>query len=130
MAPLKSMPKRQNIEESSQIALMRWAALNEHNFPELKFLHASPNGGLRHLSVARKMKATGTKAGFPDLVLPVKRGRYSGLFIEMKAPKGRMSDAQKEWADFLLKQDFYFACCHGWDEAAGVLRSYLNSSKL
>jgi hypothetical protein len=39
-------------------------------------------------------------AGFPDLVL-VRRGRL--LFIELKAPKGKLTELQSEWLDDLAK---------------------------
>ena len=53
---------------------------------------AVPNGGQRHVVVAKKLKAEGVKAGVPDLAI-VHDGKYYG--IEIKTPKGRLSDKQK-----------------------------------
>jgi len=45
---------------------------------------AVPNGGHRNISVARKLKMEGVKAGIPDITL-IFDGRYYG--IEVKKPK-------------------------------------------
>ena len=54
---------------------------------------AIPNGGQRHIAVARKLKAEGVKAGIPDIAL-IHKGKYYG--IEVKTSKGRLSDSQKQ----------------------------------
>ena len=71
-------------EESHQTALFAWAALHANECPQLRLLLAIPNGGLRNKVTAGKLKAQGVKAGVPDIFLPVARGRYHGLWIEMK----------------------------------------------
>ncbi len=51
-----------------------------------------PNGGKRHAREAARLRAIGTKAGIPDLIV-VHRGRV--LFVELKAGRGVLSAAQK-----------------------------------
>ena len=46
-----------------------------------------PNGGSRNKLEASNLKKQGVKAGVPDLFLPVGRGSYHGLFIELKSAK-------------------------------------------
>ena len=75
-------------EHQEQVALIHWAKMRSATLPELGLLFAIPNGGERHLFVAKKLKAEGVKPGTPDLCLPVARGGYHGLFIEMKRMKG------------------------------------------
>ena len=53
-------------------------------WPELKLLYHIPNGGTRDPIEAKHMKEQGVKRGVPDLHLPVARGKYHGLYIEMK----------------------------------------------
>lgn len=53
---------------------------------------AVPNGGGRSKAEAGILKATGVKAGVPDLCI-IARGRP--VFVELKAGKGRESEAQK-----------------------------------
>jgi hypothetical protein len=70
--------------------------------------------------------AEGVKAGVPDLCLPVARGQYHGLYIELKRHRGgRTSDHQSEWLDALSAQGYKAALCYGWEQAAGTIIEYL-----
>lgn len=112
-------------EHDEQVALFQWIAL-ERNIPELGLLFAIPNGGKRHIFTAKKLKAEGVKPGVPDLFLPVARGGYHGLFLEMKREKGgRLSQHQKEWGEALTAQGYVVVSCPGWDAARHVLLLYL-----
>lgn len=74
-------------ESVEQQCLFRWAAFQSGKYPELKLLYHVPNGGSRKKSEAGRFKAEGVKAGVPDLCLPVARGGYHGLYIELKRLK-------------------------------------------
>src|SRR5699024_826416 len=71
-------------EHDEQVQRIRWAGLARGAYPALRWLHAVPNGGARNIVVARKLKAEGVQRGVPDLCLPVPRGPYHGLYIELK----------------------------------------------
>lgn len=72
------------------------------------------------------LPAEGVKAGVPDLCLPVARGQYHGLYIELKRQRGgRTSDHQSEWLDALSAQGYKAALCYGWEQAAGTIIEYL-----
>lgn len=124
-------------EDAHQIALFMWAANPDNRiaYPELKWMFAIPNGGSRHKAEAGKFRAMGVKAGVLDILLPVKRGEWSGLFIEMKRPpkdgkrEGRISSEQKLWRDFLLTQHYGVAVCVGWEAARNMILNYLNYGK-
>lgn len=75
-------------EDEEQIALFRWAAMMEWKYPQLRRLYHIPNGGKRTKAEAGIFKAMGVKSGVPDVHLPVARGGYHGLYIEMKRTKG------------------------------------------
>ena len=112
-------------EHEHQAALFRWAGLACAALPELRLMYAIPNGGHRHIAVAAKLKAEGVKPGVPDICLPVPRHNFAGLYIELKAGKGRASDAQKWWLASLADQGYYTTVCHGWEAAKDVLCGYL-----
>jgi hypothetical protein len=57
--------------------------------------------------------------------LPVAVGKYHGLFVELKAPDGRLSEAQKGWLDALDKQNYCAAVCYGLDAAVECITQYL-----
>lgn len=113
-------------ESQEQQWLMQWAELQKSVHPELQLLFHIPNEGLRHPATGRRMIAEGMKSGVPDLMLPVPRGGYHGLFIEMKRLKGGVvSDSQKGWLAALRKQGYRCEVCRGYEAAVTVIRDYL-----
>lgn len=118
---------RNDREHQEQVALFRWAELNKRKHPALALMFAIPNGGHRHIAVARKLKAEGVKAGVPDIFLPwpaLQSRNACGLFVEMKAKGGKVSDSQAEWKD-LLSEFYQVVVCWSWTEAAAAICEYL-----
>ena len=114
-------------EDAEQATLFTWAGMKSGQRPELRLLFHIPNGGSRGKAEAARFKAEGVKAGVPDLFLPVARGPYHGLFIEMKRQKGgKVSDAQKEWIAALIDQGYLAVVCYGWKDAAELIEDYLD----
>jgi VRR-NUC domain len=71
------------------------------------------------------MKRTGTRAGVPDIFWPVARGRYHGLFIEMKrAGVTKPSKEQAEWIEALEAQGYCCRVCSGCADALAVAQAY------
>ena len=128
------MPKDKRLlpkEGQEQAALMSWAQMQSWRWPELALMFHIPNGGGRSKAEAGRFKAEGVKAGVPDLFLPVPRGEWHGLFIELKRQAGgRLSDEQKEWIPALQAQGYRVEVCKGWEAAAEVLKDYLGPGKV
>ena len=113
-------------ESVEQQCLFRWAQYQSGRYPELALLYHVPNGGSRRKAEAGRFRAEGVKAGVPDLCLPVPRGGYHGLYIEMKRLKGsKTSEDQKAWLSRLKEQGYCVALCKGWEAAAKVIMDYL-----
>lgn len=112
-------------ESIEQICLFRWAAYSSGAMPELKLLYHIPNGGKRDIATAKKLKAEGVKAGVPDICLPVARGKYHGLYIELKVGKNKTTENQDMWLEALNKNGYYTNVCYGWEEASKVITDYL-----
>lgn len=113
-------------ESAEQTALFKWAAYSAGRYPELRLMHAIPNGGSRDPREARNLKAQGVKAGVPDICLPVPRGGYHGLYIELKRRKGgRLSEEQAVWIDRLNRLGYRAVVCRGWDAARAEIEAYL-----
>jgi len=55
---------------------------------------------------AIRMKRAGYKAGFPDIAILEPRGKYHGMFVELKV-KTYPSPEQKQWRDDLLARGYY-----------------------
>ena len=113
-------------ESGAQEMLFTWAMWQQEGRPELKLLYHVPNGGKRDAKTGRALKRQGVKAGVPDLCLPVARGGYHGLYIELKAGKNTTSPKQKEWINDLGQQGYYAAVCRGWEEAKETIENYLD----
>jgi hypothetical protein len=89
-----------------------------------------PNGGKRSEVEGAIFKAMGVVAGFPDiLIMGVK---YFGddepqpvcCLIEVKAGKGRLSDAQLACHDRLSEMNFPVAVVRSWDETVSWCRAW------
>lgn len=121
------MRQRYNIESSEdmeQSIVMQWAQLNAGRCPELRLLHHIPNGGDRRTREGAKLKRMGVLAGVPDLHLPVGRGGFHSLYIEMKYDGGKVSAEQ---VDFMLKaaeQNNYCCVCYTAEDAIRILDEY------
>lgn len=113
-------------EADEQKTLFRWAEMEARRHPELNLLHHIPNGGSRDPREARNLKQEGVKAGVPDICLPVPRGGYNGLYIEMKRIRGgRLSDEQRGWLAALTANGYRAEVCRGWEAAKDLILEYL-----
>ncbi len=75
---------------------------------------------------AAKLKQMGVVAGVPDLNLPVPKGIYNGLYIEMKYDGGKLQESQKKMLRALAAVGHYCVVCYGAEEAIKILQEYLN----
>ena len=113
-------------ESQEQQTLFQWAQLQKGKYPELGLLFAVPNGEYRHKATAGRLKAQGVKAGVPDICLPVARGNFHGLFIELKRQKGGfLAPSQKAWLDALNQYGYHAVVCNGWGDASDTIMQYL-----
>lgn len=124
------------LERHSQEALFNWAALATGHHPELATLYAIPNAGgftggfKKNIARVMAMKREGVKSGVPDVCLPVARGGYHSLYIEMKREnEGTLSSGQKDWAKRLALYGNKVVVAHGFDEAKTMLEEYLSLPK-
>lgn len=122
-------------ENEIQAAFFSWLALHEKKHPELGLFYAIPNGSYRKFTARMIAQATGLKSGVPDVHLPLTRGNYlmgdewevcSGLWIEFKSDKGKLSLTQNEWIQKLEHENHFVAVCRSWTEAANITIDYLN----
>jgi len=122
-----------NIESQHQKALIEWAHRTRlpaaPDVPEgatiAKFIFSIPNGGKRSKITAAIMKAEGVKAGVSDLMLPLMRRGYAGLWLEMKAPKAKPTKSQIEWLELMEGAGYQAVWCDSWLKAADVIAFYV-----
>ena len=87
---------------------------------------ALPHPQRRDAIEGRHLKQQGVKRGVPDLCLPVARGTYHALYIELKTDTGRATAEQKWWGERLNGQGNMWQVCHGWEAAVTALEWYLS----
>ena len=112
-------------EHDEQALLFEWAKAQQGAIPELALLFAIPNAARRSYGAANYMRAEGLKSGVPDIFLPVPRGGWHGLFLEMKFGSGKPSDNQTAWIAALQDQGYRAEIVYGCDDARNIIESYL-----
>jgi len=105
-------------EEEIHRSVIAW--LERRGADRVFFFHV-PNGEIRHRGAAGKLKAMGTRAGVPDLVL-IRDGHAYGL--EIKAAGGRQSPAQRNVEQQWERAGATYAVTHGLDYALDQLREW------
>jgi hypothetical protein len=135
--PRAAGARRGNPEETIQIEVV--ARLRRAG---VRFFHC-PNGSKATAAYRAKLWTLGLEAGVPDIVIvtpppcrssgprilkdPDGSGRDwwpHGAALELKAPKGRASDEQKQWLSDLASLGWATAVTYGLDEALAQLRAW------
>lgn len=119
-------------EHEEQKNLIKWCKLNKNKYQNLDLIFAIPNGNVlsylnRNIAMRsmNKMKLEGLTKGIPDLFLPVAKGEFHGLFIEMKRIKNSTtSKEQKEKIEALNNQGYKAVICKGFEGAKKVILEY------
>ena len=89
-------------------------------------IFAIPNGGARNVVTAAKLKAEGVLAGVPDLCVPMARGAFHGLYIELKnGKKGVVSERQRTIMDKLSDEGYKCVVCRSFDEFKREIDEYM-----
>lgn len=119
------------MEADLQRALITWAKTQIKNYPQLLWLHHVPSGGKRDSREAQSLQSQGVKAGILDLHLPVARGGYHGLMIEIKRPSNKKpvaSPEQVQYMEFLTEQGYATLLSNSFDELKLFITNYLDGN--
>ena len=106
-------------EDDLQKHVIQWL---EIALPDNSVYHHSPNEGVRHVAFRRRLKAMGMAAGWPDIELFVPKDGWrfpnekAGIFIELKAKKGRMTESQKAIQRCLRMTGEHVETCYSLDQ--------------
>lgn len=114
-------------EAMEQCELIKWvdSCVKTNIHPELAMLYAVPNGGRRDKAEAAHLKMQGVKAGVPDLCLAVPKGKYHGLYIEMKVHPNKTTAVQEIWLKNLSFYGYAVKVCYSCVAAKITLEHYL-----
>jgi len=115
-------------EHDEQKAVIKWADAMSGKYPCLRWLHAIPNAAKRSYKLAAYMKAEGMKSGVFDLFLPYPCNGYHGLYIEMKAHRGMVSENQREFEAWVVSQGYQAVICWSADAAIEAISEYISAN--
>ena len=117
-------------EHQEQVAVIQWFRLQYKKYSG--YLFAIPNGAhlagdsrMRAIKM-NNMKAEGFTNGVSDLFLMIPTFHHHGLFIEMKAKGGKVSDSQKEFMSNASGMNYATVVCYGFEEAKKEINNYLH----
>jgi hypothetical protein len=124
---IKARQRPRYLENREQMALFTWLrTVRYQGQPLTHYAWHTPNGGLRNAREAARLKALGVKAGVPDVSLTIAAQGFHGLYIELKAGKGRVTDEQKTVCEMLIEQGYCVLVAYSWHDAAGFIVDYLD----
>ncbi len=115
--------KRAHPESELQQACVKYFRM-QFRFHAL-YLFAIPNGGIRSRLEASIMQGEGVTPGVADLFLALPSGPFHGLFIEIKSPKGRISENQAHF--FSRQRTVGYQCqfCNSIDGFISIVNDYM-----
>ena len=76
---------------------------------------------------AARVKAMGTRRGFPDLILLYPSAGFHALCIEMKTEKGRQQPSQKIFQQEVEKVGYKYIVCRSLDDFINEINKYIKS---
>jgi hypothetical protein len=110
------------------LGILRWWNMAASGFGvDPRLLAHAANGGKRTRVEGAIFKGMGVRPGHEDLFLSVPRGAAHGLYLELKAPDGRISPEQKEMMRIHEEQGYAVHVSWSFDEAVGAITRYLKS---
>lgn len=123
--PAKGSGVIKNQVESESRAQIRFVQyLYEIDIP----FYSVPNGANVSTGNRQTLLAEGMRPGMTDLVFPIARGWYFGLYMELKREDGGsgLSEEQKMWQRILREQGYLAVKCDGYDKALEMIEWYLS----
>lgn len=126
LAATPARRKADYAEDRLQIACKYWF---DCQYPDDRLLlHHSPNEGLlfRHDRDGAKRKAMGVRPGFPDFILLYPNREYHFLAMELKSPKGRQSEHQKEYQKEVERVGGKYVIIRSLDEFINTVNDYFS----
>lgn len=131
IATPRARKPRRDIEHTEQVVFFNRIRALAANDPTrygmaAKRTVAIPNGGGRSRAEAGRLKAEGVTKGVSDIFVAWPHEGWCGMFIEMKAPDGRVSEEQSQWLFDSVGLGYRAFVCYGADEATNVWRAYVD----
>lgn len=115
-----------HLESKLQISCINWY---NQQWPNLeKLLFHVPNGGKRGSKMeAARFKKEGLRRGISDLIFLLPCENYHGVMMELKTPKGVVSDEQKEFLLLMEWLGYRVEVVRSFDRFKKIVESQINA---
>lgn len=104
------------IEQGLQTTVAAWLSLQKN------VVWFAVNNNPRSARDGARLKKMGCKKGIPDLAFILPDGRFAA--IELKSPKGVLSQEQKQWRDLIKKQGGEWALARSLEDVAHFVKEW------
>lgn len=121
--PMESVLHRSEYQE--QCAIFEWSKMNEGLYPCLELLFGSMMGVYLPVKILAKLKRAGMKKGKPDINLPVPRGGFHGLWIELKIKGNDTTTEQVKTLKHLAAEGNAAYKCVGAAATIRIIEAYV-----
>lgn len=112
------------LEHYEQVSIVEWF---KYQYPQA-LIYSIPNSATRSIRQTMWLRAEGLSAGVPDLCVPMPKGEYHGMYIEVKVGKNKPTEAQKKWLEKLTAQGYFCSVVYGFGEAQKIIKFYMELS--
>ena len=104
-----------------QVAYMQWFRLQ---YPRV-ICYATPNAGKRSPQLGAWLKEEGMLSGVADLTILHPSSKKHLLFIELKIPPNKPSQAQLDFIAYANSLDYLAVVCFSLEEAMNATKEHL-----
>ena len=116
-------------ESTIQIDIFNWIREQETKHPVLRTIFHTPNSFFgTNFGVITHLKKMGMRKGVYDIIVPVSKENYAGLWIEVKKPKGKLSLEQLQYIDLINNHSDFptlFKTTFDAREGIQIIKDYL-----
>jgi len=133
VTPTRGRKPRRDVEHEEQVVFFNRIRALAANDPKRYGVaadrtYAIPNGGGRSRAEAGRLKAEGVRKGVSDVFVSFPAHGKHGMYIETKAPTGRVSDEQNKWIYDSQVLRYHAAVCFSADDAVNIWRAYVDGT--
>ena len=117
-------------EHQIQSAFFDYVRVKRNSDWRYELVIAIPNGGMRNKAVAGKMWAEGVTAGAPDVLCLFPAHGHCGLCLEFKTPKGKQSEAQKRFENYVHTAGYMYSVVRDAEAAIKLVERWFSKGKV
>lgn len=128
--------KRNDLHHKEQTDLFWFLSIHTPRYPDLRWIHAVPNGVNLSPRERKRITDEGRKAGIWDVHVPVPRAYRKndevyyhcssrGMYLEIKIPPDTLTEEQEAFRAQLEPHGYRFEVARSWTEAGRLIGQHV-----